>query len=255
MKKVIAVLGAVALTLLIAATATAATVIGGGRSDTLRGTAGADVLYGKAGNDRLYGLGGNDRFYPGPGRDTIVCGKGKDTVFADAADVVGADCELIRRTQSPAPPAPSAVPVGTRANPYPVGTPVPLGDGWTMRVVGTTPNATAAVLAENMFNDPPAPGFQFFIVRVQATYTGQGSDSFDGSFRMRAVGSAAVSYSTFHDSCGVIPDEISDAKVFTGGTIAGNECWAVRNSDAGSLVMYDDPLLGNSATQKFFALR
>jgi hypothetical protein len=252
MKKVIAVLGAVALALLITATATAATIIGGGRSDTLRGTAGPDVLYGKAGNDRLYGLGGNDRLYPGPGRDTIVCGKGRDTVFADAADVVGPDCELIHRTQAPAPPAP---PAGTRANPYPVGTPVPLGDGWTARVVGTTPNATSAVLAENMFNDPPAPGFQFFIARIEATFTGKGSDSFDGSYRMRAVGSAALSYSTFQDSCGVIPDPISSADVFTGGTIAGNLCWAVRTSDVGSLVMYDDPFLGNSASQKFFALR
>jgi hypothetical protein len=258
MKKAVAGLGTVALTLLITASATAATVIGGARSDSLRGTAASDVLYGKAGNDRLYGLAGNDRFYPGPGRDTIVCGKGRDTVFADASDVISADCEVIKHTAPPTPPAPSAPPaqpVGTRANPYPLGTPVPLGDGWTMRVLGTTPNATSAVLAENMFNDPPAPGFQFFIVRVEATFNGQGSSrGFDGSYRLRAVGAGGVSYSTFEDRCGVIPNEISDAEVFTGGTVVGNECWAVRSSDVGSLVMYDDPLLGNDANHKFFAL-
>jgi hypothetical protein len=89
---------------------------------------------------------------------------------------------------------------------------------------------------------------------VQATFSGQGSVSFDGTYRLRAVGSAAVSYSTFQDHCGVIPDRISSADVFTGGTITGNVCWAIRSSDAGSLVMYDDPFLGNSASKKFFAL-
>jgi hypothetical protein len=106
-----------------------------------------------------------------------------------------------------------------------------------------------------MSNDPPAPGFQFFIVRVQATFTGQGSaKAFSGHYRLRAVGSAGVSYSTFENRCGVIPDEVTDAEVFTRGTIAGNECWAVRSADVGSLVMYDDPFLGNDANRKFFAL-
>ncbi len=106
-----------------------------------------------------------------------------------------------------------------------------------------------------MFNDSPALGSQFFIVRVEATFTGQGSSKgFDGGYRLRAVGPSGVSYSTFEDHCGVIPSEISDAEVFTGGTISGNECWAVRSSDVGSLVMYDDPFLGNDANRKFFAL-
>lgn len=248
----LAVLAGVLLTLVFASGAAAATVIGTARADILRGTSAADVLYGKAGNDRLLGLGGNDRFYPGAGRDTIVCGRGRDTVFADAADVVSADCEVIRRSTPVTPPPP---PIGTRENPIPMGTAAALEDGWTMRVAGTIPDATAAVLARNMFNDPPKPGFQFFIVRVEATYTGTGSKRFDASYRLRSVGGSAVSYSTFENSCGVIPDEISDAEVFTGGTIAGNECWEVRTSDVGSLVMYDGPFLGNDANRKFFALK
>ena len=123
-----------------------------------------------------------------------------------------------------------------------------------MKVVSSTPDATAAVLAENQFNDPPKAGEQFFIARVTATYIGSGSDTFDGTFRLRAVGASAVSYATFENSCGVIPDRISDAEVFTGGTITGNVCWAVRSSDATSLVLYDDPIT-SVPTRLFFALR
>jgi hypothetical protein len=65
-------------------------------------------------------------------------------------------------------------------------------------------------------------GEQFFIVRVTATHEGSGSHTFDGSYRLRAVGASAVAYSTLQNSCGVILDEISSAEVFSGGTITGN---------------------------------
>jgi RTX calcium-binding nonapeptide repeat (4 copies) len=87
--------------------------------DVLRGTPGPDVLRGLGGADRVYGLGGNDvlfagrgrdRLFGGPGkdilrardglRDLIVCGRGRDLVYADRADKVARDCELVRRRQS-----------------------------------------------------------------------------------------------------------------------------------------------------------
>lgn len=120
--------------------------------------------------------------------------------------------------------------------------------------MSVTPNATAAVLAENQFNDPPQPGDQFFIARVSATYTGPGSSRFDGSFRLRAVGASAVSYSTFNNSCGVIPDKLPDPEVFTGGTIEGNVCWEIRASDASSMVMFDDPFLGDDSKRVYFSI-
>jgi hypothetical protein len=233
-----------------AAVAAAATIVGTNRAETIRGTARADVIHGRAGNDTLYGFAGNDRFVPGAGRDRVVCGPGRDVVQADALDVVSKDCEVVNRPKPPAKPQPK---LGTRENPHPFGAAVVLADGWRMRVESITPDATAAVLAENMFNDPPQAGHQFFIARVSATYTGAGSESFDGSYRLRAVGSAAVSYSTFQDSCGVIPDEVPSADVFTGGTVTGNICWQVRSSDATSLLMYDDAI--GSDTKTFLALR
>lgn len=147
-------------------------------------------------------------------------------------------------TQPPSPtptqPPPAA---GTRGNPIPIGTSVAFVGGWQVRVLSVTPNATAAVLAENQFNDPPRPGHQFFIARLSATYTGAGSTRFDGSFRLRAVGTSSVSRSTFVDSCGVIPDELEDPTVFSGGTITGNVCWEIPAGDALTMTMYDDAFL------------
>lgn len=130
---------------------------------------------------------------------------------------------------------------GTRANPIPIGQTVAIGDDWELTVLSVTPDATDLVMAENSFNDPPAPGHQYLLVTVRLTYTGDDSDEFYG-WGLRAVGQSAVSYSQFEDSCGVTPDELSSRELFTGGTIEGNLCWSVATEDADSLVLYDGDL-------------
>jgi hypothetical protein len=146
------------------------------------------------------------------------------------------------------------VSVGTRENPIPLGTPVRLSDGWTITVNSVVPDATAQILAANSLNDPPEPGTQFLMANISATYEGPDSDSFNGSYRLRTVGPSSVSYSTFENSCGVVPDDLTDAEVFTGGTITGNICWAIEASDAEALVMYDDPLTFEEVERVFLAL-
>jgi len=153
---------------------------------------------------------------------------------------------------SPGPTQTMQPTAGTRDNPVSVGTPIMLTDGWRITVVSTIPNATVQVLALNRYNEPPAASHQFFIARVSAAYTGQGSAHFDGTYRLRAVGASAVSYSTFSDACGVYPDEISGAEVFSGGTITGNVCWSVLSSDLGTLVMYDQQ--ASTALRTFLSL-
>jgi hypothetical protein len=156
---------------------------------------------------------------------------------------------------TPAPtPAPAPRAGSTRESPIPLGQAQSVSDGWTMRAVSFTPDATAAVLAENMFNDPPAAGKQFAIARVEASNATTAPASFGGSFRLRAVGPSNVSFSTFSNSCGVIPDPISSTQVFPGGTIAGNVCWEVPTSDVGGLVMYDSASY-SASTWTYFALR
>jgi hypothetical protein len=136
---------------------------------------------------------------------------------------------------------------GTREDPIPMGTTVELSDGWQITVLDVVPNANSIIQKENMFNDPPDPGHQFFLARIQAKYVGSTSDSFGGSYRLRAVGPSSVAYSTFENYVGVIPDPLPDSEVFSGGVITGNVGWEIRSSDANALVMYDEPmsLFGN----------
>src|SRR3712207_7673073 len=53
------------------------------------------------------------------------------------------------------------------ANPVPLGEEAEVGGGWTLRVVDVVPDATDQVLAANPFNEPPAEGRQFFLVRSE----------------------------------------------------------------------------------------
>lgn len=262
MRRVGFALAAVVLAAVVALPALALNITGTRGNDTLRGTAKADKINGKAGNDRIFGVAGNDTLIGGAGRDhvdggpgndrlvirdgvrdTAACGTGRDTVTADTADTVGANCENILRPTPPTPPPP---PVGsTRDNPLPLGQTVGITVGveeWRFRILSTVPDATAVILAENQFNDPPAAGFQFFMAAVEVTYV-SGSGPQDPWSRIASdlnmVGNANVAYSQFSPSCGVIPDSfLFKGDLFPGGTMTGNICWPVRSTDVASLVGY-----------------
>ena len=111
-----AALPVVAASILLGASAPAATLRGTARADVLRGTPGADAIDGRGGNDRLLGRAGGDYLEPGAGRDRVLagrgadrvqaqdgradrvlCGRGVDVVTADAGDRVGRDCEVVSR--------------------------------------------------------------------------------------------------------------------------------------------------------------
>jgi Tol biopolymer transport system component len=76
--------------------------------DGLRGTRADDRLCGFAGNDTLRGGTGRDGLYGGEGNDVlrardgsfdvVGCGAGRDEVVADLVDLVGVDCERVRRS-------------------------------------------------------------------------------------------------------------------------------------------------------------
>jgi Tol biopolymer transport system component len=82
-------------------------VAGGPTGDIVDGSPRADVICGRDGADRLDGRGGSDRLFGGAGNDVLVavdgrfdvvgCGEGRDTVRADRGDLVGVDCERVRR--------------------------------------------------------------------------------------------------------------------------------------------------------------
>jgi dipeptidyl aminopeptidase/acylaminoacyl peptidase len=67
-------------------------------ADVLCGRGGADRIDGRGGLDRLFGGAGNDVLVAADGRfDIVGCGDGRDTVRADRTDLVGVDCERVRR--------------------------------------------------------------------------------------------------------------------------------------------------------------
>ena len=133
----------------------------------------------------------------------------------------------------------------TRANPAPLGNRVRVGD-WEVRVFGTMPDGTAAVMAENQFNDPPRTGWQFHLVEVEVTYRGAGSQTpwLYVDFAGLGQGNALRD-----NSCGVIPDDLDDqTELFTGGSIRGNICFEAQSSevDAGGMVLVVDGSKGGS---------
>jgi hypothetical protein len=147
---------------------------------------------------------------------------------------------------------------GDRGNPYPLRATavIPDSDGWKVRVNKSMPNATAAVRAENQFNDPPAAGRQFFIVNVTVTYTGKGSEAPFAGLTFYALGRSNVAYDQSSDGCGVVPNELdSFKKVFKGGKLTGNVCFSVRKSDARSLLLMVEPGFSFEETQIFFRTR
>jgi hypothetical protein len=135
-----------------------------------------------------------------------------------------------------------------------MGESVAVGD-WTIRVAAITPDAGAVVAAENQFNDPPAPGKQFFMVTVEATYDGTESSTFWFDMSLESVGASAVAYDGFQDSCGVLPDALSDVgETFPGGRVTGNVCWSVDAADAATLTMLASPSFSFDDERAAFSL-
>lgn len=150
--------------------------------------------------------------------------------------------------------------LGSRENPVPMREySVTLSDGWKITVLDVIPDATQLVFSENKFNKPPKSGYQFFIAKVKACYTGSGSDKFEApfigglgtSYRLCAVGDSNVVYDN-DNRCGVIPDPLPDSEVYSGGCIEGYIGWEIRSSDANSLVMFDKPLSSGSTGERVY---
>lgn len=156
------------------------------------------------------------------------------------------------------PPTPTPdVGQGTRESPYAIGATVTVGD-YEVTVIDVVPDALDLVMAENQFNDPPAPGNQFFLVTVGLKYLGtETANPFDLSFN--AVGASNVGYDGFSEasSCGVVPNDIFTLpELFPGGEAQVNACWQISSADADSLVMYIEPSFSfDGGDRVFFAIR
>ena len=156
-------------------------------------------------------------------------------------------CAPIGDSGSGTPPTPTPTPlpaVGlSRDNPAPAGQPYLVPEGWELTILDFTPDATQEVLDQNQFNDPPAPGKQFSIVRVRVKNISAGNpEAHNVGFALRMVGSENIGYSTFQASCGDIPDHFlfKPDNLFQGGSVDGNVCYetAVDETDFTTFTSY-----------------
>jgi hypothetical protein len=156
-----------------------------------------------------------------------------DTVAAPAPAVINA---------AP-PPTPGArVGPGSQQQPYALGAPGKLVDGWQLVITGASPDAFNEVLADIPSAVAPPSDQRDFLIRAQATYQGQGTGVFSG-LRLALVSGIGTTYDQIHNSCGVIAGSIPPNVVTSGTTVRGNVCFTVRASDTGSLVAYDNQTL------------
>ena len=136
---------------------------------------------------------------------------------ADAADQAATDEDVA------ADPEPAPAEEGTRDNPFTFAETVG-NDDWTIDL-GKPHEAWADIRAENPFNEEPANGMEYWIVPVEATYTGSETGTPWTDLTVEFVGDDNVTYS---DSCGVLPDDLMDTdELYEGGSAKGNVCVAV----------------------------
>jgi hypothetical protein len=242
------------------------TIIGRSGAKVLRGTGGNDTIFGGRGDHTIYAAGGNDHvvagtgtnhIFSGPGndlveatngqRDVIDCGAGHDIAVVDKIDTVK-HCEVVLKPSAKS---------GSLKHPIPVGLSGDLGNGWRVKVVVAIPNANQRVLAADPSNRPPPSGEQYYMVQLAAALKGNKSKHLNAGFRFRAVGKSKSAYSTFEDSCGLLPPtdlETEDRLIQPGGKVGGNICWSVAKTDVPSLIMFN---LGGPGGGKrlYFALR
>jgi hypothetical protein len=91
------------------------------------------------------------------------------------------------------------------------------------------------------------------MVRVQATYAGQGTGVFS-AMRLALAPNAQTSYDQLRNGCGIVPDALPPNLVSHGGVVRGNVCFTVRASDLDSgLLLFDNQSRENDRV--YFALR
>lgn len=143
-------------------------------------------------------------------------------------------------------------PEGSRENPHPPGTEIPLGR-WDFTITGFNPDATALVLAESELNDRPANGRVFVFVEVSATYQGEGPSTLRSDALFTALGDSGEAAGLDSDHpCGLVPQALDEfVEVAPRSTLSGNLCFSVPISDADSLLLVAYDFL--SETRQFLA--
>ncbi|ANI90840.1 Hypothetical protein BJL86_0028 [Dietzia timorensis] len=121
--------------------------------------------------------------------------------------------------------------LGSRENPAAIGQTLS-NDDWDVTVNSFNPNASAEIAAENPFNEPPEPGFQYAIANVTFTYKGEGSEHVS-SYPVAFVAEDGNVTRDFDRSV-VTPDMLM-GEVYAGGSATGNVALHIQEGKPGVL--------------------
>ena len=142
----------------------------------------------------------------------------------------------------------------SRTSPLGVGRMGRVGD-FEVSVLSVTPNANDTIGAQALYLEPLAPGEQYFLATVSATYVGAASGNPSFELDYKAVGASGSGYTTYNNTCGSLAnDQYTVTDQFPGGTAEFTLCWRIESADADTLVMYIEPLLAVNAAPVWFSL-
>lgn len=133
---------------------------------------------------------------------------------------------------------------GTLENPYRLGDEISLNQ-WSVTIDDVIPDNTEAILEVNSLNAEPEPDRQFFQYSVRARFDGEGSAIAWSDLGLTVVSADGERYGlSMDDYCGVVEDALLDhGEQFSGATVQGNQCVAIRSVDVdGALLRVTDYL-------------
>ena len=141
---------------------------------------------------------------------------------------------------------------GTRDNPLALGTTVSSTD-WGIAVNNVDLNATAAIQAENPFNEEPAEGNVYIMAEVTATYTGSDPEGDTPYVTVEYVSPGGNSFASY-DAMVVTPNDFDSLEtLYEGASTTGNIAMEVPQDELDGGTLRVSPSIFGDAV--FFAIQ
>lgn len=137
---------------------------------------------------------------------------------------------------------------GTFSDPFRFGINGGTGDGLVVKVVGVLRPADSIIRGYNMFNDRPAAGQEYVIVKVEVYCEQGGNSSCDTNyFDYSLVGDKGVVY----DYASVVNDNDLDVEIFPGASGSGDLTFLIDAADTNLRLIYTE-FFGSSDNGIFY---
>jgi hypothetical protein len=124
-----------------------------------------------------------------------------------------------------------------------------------LTITNIAPDATDAVLEADPANSPPERGRAYVMISFEATNLGDVANDPGIELNYMAVGNGAVSYSSFGDECGTLPDdEFSAGYLEPRQTASLSVCFNIDEDDRETLIVFVESFIGENDDLVWFSL-